>query len=339
MAITKISGFGYESFSDQEDFWDDLPVSHLKYNVLDNFQEVFQTTSTSRKSSGLLGSLLAKSSFHNRSERFDLEDFWDDLPVIRLKYNALENFQEVFQTTSTSRKSYGLPGSLLMKSPFHNRSESFGFSDLEDFWDNLPVSRLKYNALDDFLQSLVNKQKTEDIFTNIAPVFHHMILIFHSFKGGLPGSLLTKSSFHNRSEPFGFSDLDLICRFFSDLEDFWDDLPVIRLKYNALDNFQEVFQTNSTSRKSSELPGSLLTKSPFHNRSTKSPFHNRSEGFGFSDLDLICKFFRSGRLLGRPVSRLKYNALEDFQEVFQTTSWKSSDEVFFHIKWSPSLSL
>ncbi|KAF3566589.1 hypothetical protein DY000_02013027 [Brassica cretica] len=42
------------------------------------------------------------------------------------------------------------------------------------------------------------------------------------------------------------------------------------------------------------------------------------------------------------VSRLKYNALDDFQKVFQTTSttsWKSSDEVFFHIKWSPSLSL
>ncbi|KAF2589535.1 hypothetical protein F2Q70_00040660 [Brassica cretica] len=93
------SGFGYEGFSDLEDFWDDLPVSHLKYNALDNFQEVFQTTSTSRKSSGLLGSLLAKSSFHNRSERFDLEDFWDDLPVIRLKYNALENFQEVVWTS------------------------------------------------------------------------------------------------------------------------------------------------------------------------------------------------------------------------------------------------
>ncbi|CAG7909461.1 unnamed protein product [Brassica rapa] len=42
-----------------------------------------------------------------------------------------------------------------------------------------------------------------------------------------------------------------------------------------------------------------------------------------------------------PVSRLKYNALDDFQEVFQTTSIsvKSSDKVFFHIKWSPSLSL
>ncbi|KAG5400249.1 hypothetical protein IGI04_014856 [Brassica rapa subsp. trilocularis] len=54
---------------------------------------------------------------------------------------------------------------------------------------------------------------------------------------GLPGSLLTKSPFHNRSERFGFSDL----------EDFWNDLPVSRLKYNALDDFQEVFQTTSTS--------------------------------------------------------------------------------------------
>ncbi|KAF3534945.1 hypothetical protein DY000_02037927 [Brassica cretica] len=61
-----------------------------------------------------------------------------------------------------------------------------------------------------------------------------MVLIFHSFKG------------------------------YSDLEDFWNDLHVSRLKYNALDDFQEVFQT--TSRKSSRrlpfqssgLPGSRL---------------------------------------------------------------------------------
>ncbi|WZZ57423.1 hypothetical protein YC2023_057530 [Brassica napus] len=100
----------------------------------------------------------------------DLEDFWDGLHVNRLKYNALHYFQEVFQTTSisvvwTSWKSSRLHGSLLTKSPFHNSNLSFlqifnqmvlifhsfkGFSDLEDFWDNLPVSRLKYNALDDF---------------------------------------------------------------------------------------------------------------------------------------------------------------------------------------------
>ncbi|KAF2618810.1 hypothetical protein F2Q68_00038182 [Brassica cretica] len=100
----------FKGFSDLEDFWDDLHVSRLKYNALDDFQEVFQTTSisvvwTSWKSSGLHGSLLTKSPFHNRSERFgfsDLEDFWDDLPVSRLKYNALDDFQELFQTTSIS---------------------------------------------------------------------------------------------------------------------------------------------------------------------------------------------------------------------------------------------
>uniref|UniRef100_A0A0D3ANW9 Uncharacterized protein n=1 Tax=Brassica oleracea var. oleracea TaxID=109376 RepID=A0A0D3ANW9_BRAOL len=98
----------------------------------------------------------------------------------------------------------------------------------------------------------------------------------------------------------------LIFHSFKDLEDFWDDLHVSRLKYNALDDFQEVFQTTSisvvwTSWKSSGLHRSLLTK---------SPFPNRSERFGFSDLDLICMIFRSGRLLGRltydfQVSRLQ----------------------------------
>ncbi|WZZ57650.1 hypothetical protein YC2023_057757 [Brassica napus] len=100
------------------------------------------------------------------------------------------------------------------------------------------------------------------------------------------------------------------------------------------DGFQEVFQT--ASRKSSRrLPGSLLTES-----SPMSPFHNRSECFGFTDLGLIYMFFRSGSDFGRLMgSFLKYNALEDFQEVFQMTSRKSSDGVFFHIKWSLSLSL
>ncbi|KAF2579861.1 hypothetical protein F2Q68_00006787 [Brassica cretica] len=49
----------------------------------------------------------------------------------------------------------------------------------------------------------------------------------------------------------------------------------------------------------------------------------------FTDLGLIYMFFRSGLDFGRPMgsllgSLLKYNALEDFQEVFQTTSKKSS---------------
>ncbi|KAF2614653.1 hypothetical protein F2Q70_00009617 [Brassica cretica] len=129
-------------------------------------------------------------------------------------------------------------------------------------------------------------------------VFHHMVLIFYSFK---------------------------------DLEDFWARrLP---------DDFQEVFQT--TSRKSSRrLPGSLVMES-----SPMSPFHNRSERFGFNqmvlifhldmyfvcftDLGFIYMFFRYGSYFGRLMgsllgSLLKYNALEDFQEVFQMTSKKSS---------------
>ncbi|KAF3546616.1 hypothetical protein DY000_02005501 [Brassica cretica] len=104
----------------------------------------------------------------------------------------------------------------------------------------------------------------------------------------------------------------------------------------------EDFQT--TSRKSSRrLTGSLLTES-----SPKSPFHNRSERFAFNqmvlifhldmyfvcftDLGLIYMFLRYGSDFGRPMgilleSILKYNALEDFQELFQMTSRKSSKQL------------
>ncbi|KAF3537641.1 hypothetical protein F2Q69_00022016 [Brassica cretica] len=70
-----------------------------------------------------------------------------------------------------------------------------GFSDLEDFWDDLPVSRLKYNALDDF-QFLIRWFSS---YTHLK-VFNLLVLIFHSFKG--------------------FSDLDLDMQAFLDLEDF-----------------------------------------------------------------------------------------------------------------------
>ncbi|KAL0706266.1 hypothetical protein Bca4012_072692 [Brassica carinata] len=74
-----------------------------------------------------------------------------------------------------------------------------------------------------------------------------------------------------------------------------------------------------------------------------SPFHNRSECFGkflcliflhlvtscYFRSGLIYMFFRSGSDFGRPMESLlgslpKYNALEDFQKVFQMTSKKSS---------------
>ncbi|KAF3510191.1 hypothetical protein F2Q69_00002737 [Brassica cretica] len=97
----------FKGFSDMEDFWEDLPVSRLKYSALDDFQEIF------------IQMVLIFLSFK------DLEDFWDDLPVSRLKYNVLDDFQEVFQATSfsvvwtsisivwTSWKSSRLPGSRL----------------------------------------------------------------------------------------------------------------------------------------------------------------------------------------------------------------------------------
>ncbi|KAF3547661.1 hypothetical protein DY000_02001377 [Brassica cretica] len=49
----------------------------------------------------------------------------------------------------------------------------------------------------------------------------------------------------------------------------------------------------------------------------------------YKNLGLMYMFFRSGSDFGRPMgglfgSLLKYNALENFQEVFQTTSKKSS---------------
>ncbi|KAF2567722.1 hypothetical protein F2Q70_00027671 [Brassica cretica] len=92
---------------------------------------------------------------------------------------------------------------------------------------------------------------------------------------------------------------------------------------------------------------------------TKMVFHHLVLIFhsfkGFSDLGMIYMFFRSRSDFGRPMgsllgSLLKYNVLEssrrlqrslpdDFKEVIQTTSRKSSDGVFFHIKWSLSLSL
>ncbi|KAG5376023.1 hypothetical protein IGI04_040619 [Brassica rapa subsp. trilocularis] len=132
----------------------------------------------------------------------------------------------------------------------------------------------------------------------------------------------------------GFSDLDL------DMQDFqiWKTYGLQnfqatsrkssrRLPGSLPDDFQEVFQT--TSRKSSRrLPGSLLTES-----SLMSPFLNRFERFGTPIKRLGSGFdihvFRSGsdfeRLMGSILGSLvKYNALEDFQEVFQTTSKKSS---------------
>uniref|UniRef100_A0A0D3DM63 Uncharacterized protein n=1 Tax=Brassica oleracea var. oleracea TaxID=109376 RepID=A0A0D3DM63_BRAOL len=76
---------------------------------------------------------------------------------------------------------------------------------------------------------------------------------------------------------------------FSDLEDVWDDLPVSRLKYNALDDFQEVFQT--TFKSSDEVFSHV------------SPFHNRSERFGSLPNEVWKSSGRPGSLLTRRLPR------------------------------------
>ncbi|WZZ79295.1 hypothetical protein YC2023_099867 [Brassica napus] len=84
-----------------------LPGSRL------DFQEVVWT---SRKSSGLPGSRL------DFSERFDLEDFWDDLLVSRLEVfwksseSRLDFLKVVWTSCKVVWKSSELPKSLLTKS-------------------------------------------------------------------------------------------------------------------------------------------------------------------------------------------------------------------------------
>ncbi|WZZ50446.1 hypothetical protein YC2023_050553 [Brassica napus] len=113
----------------------------------------------------------------------DLEDFLDDLPVSRLEV-VWTSWKSSDKVVWTSRKSSELHGSLLTKSPFHNRSERFGFSDLEDFWDDLPVSRLevvwKSSGL---LGSLLTKSSGLPVKSSGLPVK----------SSGLPSSGLLKS--------------------------------------------------------------------------------------------------------------------------------------------------
>ncbi|CAG7865031.1 unnamed protein product, partial [Brassica rapa] len=124
-----------------------------------------------------------------------------------------------------------------------------GFSDLKDFWDDLPVSRLEVLYLEVVWTSWKSSDKvvwtswkssglpgSRLDFLNV--VWTSCKVVWKSF--GIHGSLLTKSPFHNRSERFGKSGFDM-----------------------------QVFQIWKTSRttyllvvwKSSGFLGSLLTKS------------------------------------------------------------------------------
>ncbi|KAG5415108.1 hypothetical protein IGI04_002675, partial [Brassica rapa subsp. trilocularis] len=107
------------------------------------------------------------------------------------------------------------------------------FSDLEDFWDYLPVSRLEVVWKSSGSRSRLDFQE----------------VVWTSRKSsGRPGSRL------DFTERFGFSDL----------EDFWDDLPVSRLEVvwkSSGSRLKVVWTSCKVVWKSSELPKSLLTKS------------------------------------------------------------------------------
>ncbi|KAF3577862.1 hypothetical protein DY000_02034113 [Brassica cretica] len=136
--------------------------------------------------------------------------------------------------------------------------------------------------------------------------FHHMVLIFHSFKDA------------------GFSDPDL-------------DMQVFQTWKTSR---QEVFQTTSrkTSRKSSPM-------SPFHNRSERCDlcliymFFRSGSYFERPMGNLLRSLLKYNALEDFLTSRKSSRRLQRSFPDDQTTYMKSSDGVIFHIKWSLSLSL
>ncbi|KAG5397995.1 hypothetical protein IGI04_019809 [Brassica rapa subsp. trilocularis] len=140
------------------------------------------SSSTNLESSGsrldFIGSLLTKSSGLPGSRLDFLEVVWTSRKSSGLPGSRLD-FQEVVWT---SRKSSGLLGSRL------DFSERFGFSDLENFWDDLLVSRLEViwkssGSRLDFLKV---------VWTSCKVVWTSCKVVWKSSE--LPKSLLAKSS-------------------------------------------------------------------------------------------------------------------------------------------------
>ncbi|KAF3557487.1 hypothetical protein F2Q69_00014812 [Brassica cretica] len=166
----------------------------LQGSLLDDFQEVFQTTSW--KSSGLHGSLLTKSPFHNRSERFaqplvtkqkNRSHFYEYSPS---KSSESSEMLEVVWTTSkflirwysssthlktTSRKSSRrLPRSL--PDDFLKVFQTTSISVVLTSWKSSGLVGSRLDIMEVFARSL------PFIIDISVLVFNQMVLIFHSFK-------------------------------------------------------------------------------------------------------------------------------------------------------------
>ncbi|KAG5415426.1 hypothetical protein IGI04_002993 [Brassica rapa subsp. trilocularis] len=134
-----------------------------------------------------------------------------------------------------------------------------GFSDLEELWDDLLVSRLKYNALGDFQDNLPGSLLTESShmspfhnrFERFVACFNQMVLIFP-----LDMYFVCSINVDLYNLPLIFS----VFKFFksgADFGRFMGSLLGNLLKYNALEDLSEILW--KTSRKSyGRLLGSLL---------------------------------------------------------------------------------
>uniref|UniRef100_A0A0D3CVH1 Uncharacterized protein n=1 Tax=Brassica oleracea var. oleracea TaxID=109376 RepID=A0A0D3CVH1_BRAOL len=140
-----------------------------------------------------------------------------------------------------------------------------------------------------------------------------MVLIFHSFKGFSDLEDSGLEDFQTNLSVFVFNQMVLI--FYLDMYFVFQIWGLIYMFSRSRSNFGRLMGS---------LLGSLLK-------------YNALEVFKevFQD-DLQKVFQTTSRKSSR---RLQRSLLDDFKEVFQTTSWKFSDGVFFHIKWSLSLSL
>ncbi|WZZ66921.1 hypothetical protein YC2023_078291 [Brassica napus] len=150
-----------------------------------------------------------------------------------------------------------------------------------------------------------------------------MVLIFHSFKG------------FSDLEDSGLEDFQTSRRLPNDFQEVFNQMVLIfyldmyfvcSIKVFQIWGLIYMFSRSRSNfgRLMGSLLGSLLK-------------YNALEVFKevFQD-DLQEVFQTTSRKSSR---RLQRSLLDDFKEVFQTTSWKFSDGVFFHIKWSLSLSL